>query len=425
MWARIIAFLRSWGLVAILIAGGLGFAWRFVAPPPPALIRIATGPAGGAYAEAGETYAQALRRRGFQVELQASDGAAANLALLRQGAADLALMQGGIATPAAAPELVSLGSIFREPAWIFLRARPEAQPGMRLEGRHVAVGPEGSGTRALALALLQANGVEARELQLSPLAGTEAAQALLEGSVDAAIFVSARMGAAIGRLLRAPDQVLLLDFQTRAAAYATVLPYLTPVVLPRSGLSLEDDLPAQDITLMAPAAYVAARRDINDQVATLMVRIMQEAHRGRQLFAMEGRFPNALNQDLPLQPDAARAYERGATFLQSYLPFQVAVQIERLWVLAIPLVTLALPLIRFAPPLYTWQMASRIYRWYDALRRIEARLPAEGAAREALLRELAALEAKVAATSVPASYGRHQYALRRDIAFVRARLAEG
>jgi len=423
MWARILAFLRSWGVIALLIAAGLAFAARFIAPPLPDVIRIATGQPGGAYAEAGEIYAAALRREGFRVELLATEGAGANLDLLRQGRVDLALVQGGITTAEQSPGLVSLGSIFQEAAWAFIRHAPDLPPGLHLAGRRIAMGPDGSGSRRLALALLALNGVDMRQITALPLAGMAAAEALLAGEVDAAVFVSAVPSPPIARLLRATDQVVLLDFRTRAAAYAMQMPYLNPVRLPRSGFSLADDLPTEEVTLMAPAAYVAARADVNDQVAALMVRIMQDVHRGRQLFAMEGRFPHGLNQDLPLQRDAARSYEQGSTFLQRYLPFHVAVQIERLWVLAIPLVTLALPLLRFGPQLYRWQMEGRVYRWYDTLRRIEAAQDRPGADKAALLRQLAQLEGRVAGTSLPAAYARHLFALRRDIAYVRERLS--
>lgn len=44
MWTAIVSFLRTWGLIVLLVAGGLGIAYRFVAPPPPQNLRIATGP---------------------------------------------------------------------------------------------------------------------------------------------------------------------------------------------------------------------------------------------------------------------------------------------------------------------------------------------------------------------------------------------
>jgi TRAP-type uncharacterized transport system substrate-binding protein len=422
MWAAVITFFRTWGLIALLVAGGVAIAYRFVAPPPPSLLRIATGPGDdSAYSLAVARYAKALRAEGFAVRFVPSEGSVRNLELLQRGEVDFALVQGGTADPRRDVGLVSLGAVFFEPAWVFIRRDAGFERLADARGHRVAVGPEGSGTRVLAISLLEANAVPASTLRLSPLAGLDAAAALLAGEVEAAVFVSAAPGQGISRLMRAPDRAQLVDFETRAAAYATLLPSLTPVRLPRSGFSLPEDLPTEDIVMLAPAAALLAPADVHPQLVSLFIRILQAEHRGRQIFAPEGRFPSALNQDLPLHPDAARWYQSGPTFLQSWLPFWVAVTVERLWVLLIPLVTLALPLIRFAPPLYTWQMESRVLRYYDDLRRIEGEAAAakDRAARDAVEAQLKALDAKVATLGIPAGYGALLYAMRRDIAFVR------
>lgn len=429
MWAAIGTFLRTWGIIVLLIAGGIAIAYRFVAPAPPATLRLASGPgADSAYGRTMARYAAALRHEEFRIELVETQGSVENLALLEGGEVDFALVQGGVADPARHGDLVSLGATFFEPLWVFVRRDGGRDRLQQLTGGRVAVGPEGSGTRALAFALLEANAVRADAITALPLAGLDAAEAVLAGEADAAVFVAAVPGEGISRLMRAPDQAALIDFTSRAAAYARVLPFLTPVVLPRSGISLAEDLPAADVTLLAPAAALLARADVHPQLVNLLLRIMAEEHRGRQAFAPEGRFPSPLGQEVRLHPDARRWYERGPTFLQSWLPFWVAVTVERLWVLLIPLLTLALPLIRFAPPIYTWQMESRIYRHYDDLRRIEeeaAGAAGDRQARDALADRLSTLEAKVARIGVPASYGRQVFALRRDIAHVRAMVGEG
>lgn len=422
MWAAAATFIRTWGLIAVLVGGGVAIAYRFVAPPPPPLIRIATGPGDdSAYARAVDRYAALLRAQGFAVALVESEGSPRNLALLREGQVDFALVQGGVAEAGRDAGLVSLGAVFFEPAWIFVRRESGIEYLARIRGRRVAMGPEGSGTRVLAEALLAAHAVPRDAIEALPLTGASAARALLAGEVDAAIFVSALPGAGISALMRAPERVALVDFESRAAAHATLLPALTPVRLPRAGFSLPEDLPAEDVVLLAPAAALLTREDVHPQLVSLFLRILQAEHRGRQLFAPEGRFPSALNQDVPLHPDAARWYERGPTFLQSWLPFWVAVTVERLWVLIIPLVTLALPLIRFAPPLYTWQMESRVLRYYAELRDIESEVLAarDRTAREQAESRLRELDERMARLNIPAGYGHLLYALRRDIAFVR------
>jgi TRAP transporter TAXI family solute receptor len=425
MMSRFLAFLRTWVLGALLVAAGCALAWHFVAPPPPAVVRIATGPEGSAYREVAEAWAEALGREGVAVALRPTDGAVENLALLRSNDVDLAPVQGGLVLPGRDAALASLGGIFNEPAWVFVRRGAGLRNPMQVGGHMVALGPEGSGTRALALSLLAANGVATGSFAAVPLGGVAAAEALLSGEVDVAFFVASRPGPAISLLLREPERVELVNFATRAAAYAVRLPFLSPVVLPRGGFSLADDLPAQAATLMAAQAFLAAREDINPQLAALLVRVLQATHRGRQLFAAEGSFPTALNQELPVPLAARQAYEHGPSALHQWLPFRWAVAVERLWVFAIPLVTLFLPLLRFAPPVYAWQMRMRVWRGYDQLRRLEREAEGRGdpAARAALLERLAALEAQVSRMGVPAGYAALLYAMRRDIDYVRQRLS--
>lgn len=419
--------IRHWAFsaTALLIAcGALGYS--LAAPAPPREIRIATGTVpDSAYTLAAEAYAQRLAATGFRVRRVPTQGSVENLALLRARQVDIALVQGGIADPVRDVGLESLGAVFAEPVWAFLRADRGIDRLADLRGRRVAVGTEGSGTRVLALAMLAANDLDPAAFDAQALGGAAAAQALAEGSVDAAILVSARIGGGVALLMQGGPAARLVDFAGLADAYAVRLPFLSTVRLPRGGLSLAGDAPDRPYTLLAPVASVVAHEDIHPQVVSLLVGIMQEVHRPRSLFAAEGSFPNALAQDLPMNADAERYYARGRSALQRWLPFWVAVWVERLLFVLLPVLGLALPLIRFGPALYGWQMETRVWRHYETLRRIEAEAErdADGPARETLRGRLEALDARVARLALPVAYRRHVFALRRDIGYVRALLA--
>ncbi len=417
--------IRHWAFSAtalLLACGALGYS--LAAPAPPREIRIATGTApDSAYTLAAEAYAQRLQATGFRVRRLATQGSVDNLALLRAREVDVALVQGGIADPVRDQGLESLGAVFAEPVWAFLRGESGARRLADLRGRRVAIGPQGSGTRVLALAMLAANDIGANDIDALPLAGAAAAEALAAGGADAAILVSARATGSIATLLGAGPALHLLDFADHADAYGVQLPFLSAVRLPRGGLSLAADVPDRPYTLLAPVASVVAHEDIHPQVVSLLVGIMQEVHRPRTLFAAEGAFPNALAQDLPMNADAERYFARGRTVLQRWLPFWVAVWVERLVFVLLPVLGLALPLIRFGPALYAWQMETRVWRHYETLRRIEAEAERGPEARAALQERLEALDGRVARLALPVTYRRHVFALRRDIAYVRAQLA--
>jgi len=426
MWEAVKAFIRSWGLVVVATVVGLVVAWRFVSPAPPDTVRFAvSADPGSVYSATVGEYAKGLEAERFRVERTVTQGSADNVRLLREGRVDLALVQGGVPAAVAptggADRLVTLGQVFFEPAWFFIRAgQGDGNPVQRLRGARVAVGPEGSGTRILAMTLLAANGLPADAIQAEALSGDAAAEALATGGVQAAIFVSARATPAIERLIRT-EGVELLNFASRADAYAVNLPYLSPARLPNAGLSLADSLPRGDVTLMAPAASVMARDDLNPQVAALMMRILRDTHKGRTLFSAEGRFPSGLVHEVPLQADAERFYGNGVSFLQTYLPFWVAVTVERLWVLLIPLVTLLLPLARIAPPIYTWQIERQLWGVYTKLRAIDEESARGMSVRTAA--KLDALDKEAAELKLPDSYADRIYQLRHQISWLRQRKA--
>ncbi|WP_291298810.1 TAXI family TRAP transporter solute-binding subunit [Elioraea sp.] len=420
MWTSIRAFLKVYGLAGLLLAAALVAAWQFVAPPPPRTIIIAAGPEGGAYLPAARRWAAILARQGVRAELLTTDGTVENLRLVTASPplADLALAQGGVGSDETMPQLTALGAIAHEGVWVFRRRDLAATRLRDLSGLRIAIGPEGSGTRVLARQIIEGSGLT--DVTLLPLAGSDAAEALATGVIDAAVFVSAAPGAAINRLLREPS-VALLDFSIRTEAYTAAFPFLAAVRLPAGSVSLTEDIPGEDVTLLAPVVQVVAREGIHPQIVTLMMEALTEAHRGRPVFAASGSFPAAAPTDWPLHEDADRYWRFGPSFLKRYLPFWVAVTIERAWVLIIPLVTILLPLSRIAPPLYRWQIERKVYRWYADVRSVEDALKDDGASadRDALLARLDRIAARVATTHVPLAYARPLYDLRQHIAFVR------
>ena len=425
---RLLAWtIRHWVLSAItLLVGCAVLGYSLAVSSPPREIRIAVGTqTDSAYTEAAESYAARLEATGFRVRRVPTKGSVENLDMLRARQVDVALVQGGIADRVRDAGLESLGAVFLEPAWVFARSDQQIAVLAALRGRRVAVGPEGSGTRALAFAMLAANDLRPGDVEALPLIGAAAAEALLGGTADAAIMVTARMAGAVGTLMAAPG-VSLIDFASLADAYEARLPFLNTVRLPEGALSLALNQPPRPVTLLAPVASVVVPEGTNPQVVSLLVGIMQEVHRPRTVFSAEGVFPNTRAQDLPMNAEAERYYARGRPVLQSWLPFWVAVTVERLLFILLPVVGIALPLIRFGPMLYTWQMERRVRRHYETLRLIEAQADdaLDDAAQAALRERLEGLEGQVARLSLRVSFRRHVFALRRDIAYVRAKLMD-
>ncbi|HEY9537056.1 MAG TPA: TAXI family TRAP transporter solute-binding subunit, partial [Kiloniellaceae bacterium] len=129
----------------LIVVAGFVFAYQFVRPAPPDRVVMATGHKDGAYFAYGQAYAERFRKEGFELALSQTGGSVDNLRLLTDEAAEVpvAFMQGGIGVPAEHPTLRSLGSLYFEPIWIFVRG--DVAPGRLtgLAGKRIAVGAAG------------------------------------------------------------------------------------------------------------------------------------------------------------------------------------------------------------------------------------------------------------------------------------------
>ena len=411
-----------WGLGIVVIVGATFAAYQFVGPPPPDSIVMATGQPGGAYERFGERYSEVLARDGIKVELRITAGSVENLALLESGDADIAFVQSGLAEMQPVDEVQALGSLYLEPLLLFLREGLSIANVGDLKGARINVGAEGSGTRAVALTLLAANGVNDRNAELVGLPGVEAATAFARGNLDAAFLVAAPESNVVRQLTAAPG-VTLYDF-ARTPAYARVYRFLSPVLLPEGLLDLSANVPDRDIHATAPTAMLAANRELHPALIDLLLVAATEIHGGSSLLSDPGDFPTPRFVDLPLSEEANRHYEFGPPFLLRYLPFWAATLVDRLWVLLLPLIGLAIPIFKLVPPAFRWRVRRRLLSMYDELDTLD---PAQAALSDAadLEQRLARLESidhEVAELAVPRGYTDDVYKLRRDVDLVRRRL---
>jgi hypothetical protein len=419
-------------LIALVL---LTLAYFLLDPTPPRKVVLATGAEQGAYAEFGKRYAAWLKLHDIQVELRQTQGAAENLALLRDPASgvDLAFVQGGAdderpsGEDAPKDDLVSLGSLFYEPVWLFYREDsaqrllkgPTLSSLNQLAGWKLNIGAPGSGVPNLMKKLLDANRIDAGTITLQQLPQTPAVVSLLGGESDALVFASAPESLMVQMLLQTPG-IKLYDF-AQADAYSRRFPFMSPVPLPRGVVDLASDVPPADVHLVAPTAGLIAKRTTHPALIQLFVQAAQSIHGEAGWFQRKGDFPSAKNTEWPLAKEAERFYRNGPPLLQHYLPFWLANLIDRMWVALVSIIAILIPLSRVVPPLYQFRIRSRIFRWYGQLRAVE-NAHGERPADE-LAKELDAIEARVEHVTVPLSYADELYALRSHIALVRRRLA--
>ena len=418
-------WLKVWGPLLLLVVAGFAFAFSRLEPPPPKQFRMATGSVGGAYFAFAERYREILQEEGYTLEVIETTGSLENLELLHRGEVDLALLQGGTGDDGGenTQHLKSLGSLYFEPLWVFHRASLEVSQLRDLTGMRLAVGPEQSGTRALAEDLLAANGIHEGTAEISPLGGNEAASALLDGEVDVAFFVTSARAEYV-RKLSGEEEVRLLSI-SRYLAYSTNFRFLSPVVLGEGTLDLAVNVPPEDVTLLASAASLVSRQDLHHALIPLLLQTTKSVHSEGGVFEQPGQFPSADFTELPMSKEAQHYIENGPSFLYEILPFRYAVLIDRLKILLLPFITLLFPVLKAAPPLYRYRIRRRIFRWYEDLKQVDEILRVHQPSQEELevhLGEVRRMEREVTEVQVPLSYMDEFYRLRIHIALILAKL---
>ncbi len=428
----------TWGPFILVGIAALVAAYFFLKPGPPrhAVIGVSSS---GAYEEFAEKYVAELRRYGIRLEIRPSAGSCENLRLLKDPKehVDFGFVLGGSCDTARKVDedkgdlpLVSLGTLFYEPVWIFYRA--DKAKGLNKEGTvtsltqlrgwKVNVGVRGYGSAGLMSKLLAANFVDRGELERTNLDDQAAVVALLGGELDAVVFVAAPESQYVQMLLQTPS-IKLVEFPS-AEAYARRFPFITPVVLPRGVADLSRDVPPRDLPLIAATTSLVAREGTHPALVQLMVQAAARIHAKANWIARAGMFPTPEHSEYPIAAEAERFYKNGPPLLQRYLPFWLANLIDRMWVALFSIVAILIPVSRLLPPLYQFRVRSRIFRWYRQVRQIEDDAAGKDADREALLHALDRLDAKASRVRVPLAYTGELYALREHIDLVRGRLTK-
>jgi TRAP-type uncharacterized transport system substrate-binding protein len=408
------------GLLVIFIGAGV----LVVETLPPRTIVMATGAEGGANYELGIRYQEILAQAGVTLKLRPTAGGLENLALLRdpQSGVSIGFIQGGTTSKKEAPHLASLGTVFYEPLWLFYRS--EIGEGIQaLRGRRISIGPEGSGTRALALELVKTLKLAGSLGKLSNFTPQEAAEKLIAGDIDVAFIVTAWDSPVVQRLMTAKG-IELADFP-RANAYVTLYPFLNKLVLPAGVGDLAMNRPPTDVVLLAAKASLDVSADLHPAIQHLLLSAAVQIHSQPGIFQKAGQFPAAESIDLPLSEEAQSFYKTGRPFLQEHLPFWIATLVERVLFVFVPLAALLYPMSKFLPQIYDWLMRSKIMHLYDEMRSIESEVeaPGQGHTADAMIAKLDQLEQRANGLRLPRVYAIMLYTLRSHINLIRGRLA--
>ena len=422
---------RWWALAVVaLIAALMGIAYKFARPGLPSEVVMSTGGSGGAYEAFGKKYAAALAEEGVTLTLKSSNGSVENLAQLsdEKSGVDVAFIQSGIADREKMEDsgLVSLGSLFYEPLWVFYRPAAFTQPVTsiaQLAGKRIAVGAQGSGTRVLVGDVLGLHAISAQNATFTELAAQASVDQLRAGSVDAAFIVGAVGAPLVQAAFR--DTTLRVADLALAETYSRLKPSLSMVTLPAGVIDLPALIPATAVRTIAATSSLIVREDLHPAVIFLLMRAAKKLHNPGGALSKNNEFPSiALQQDFPVAAEAERFAKEGVPFLYRYLPFKVANFASRAVIFVLPLLALLLPLTDWLPKLYGMRVKSRLFAHYKAMKRIDERVrnAQTRAELDAAEQELDELDSAVGQMAIPNGYSNDQFSIRDDLDLVRTRV---
>jgi TRAP transporter TAXI family solute receptor len=408
----------------LLILIALIVAYKFIDPAPPRKIVISTGNPELNYTTFASLYEVFLKREGITLESRGSTGDVENIKRLKdpESGVDIAFVQDGIASSEGAGSLLSLGSLYYEPVWIFCRCKNEISHLSSLKGKRIAVGRKGEGTRVLAMKLLDASGINEKNATLVSIGSEDSAHALLKGDVDAVIIVDIPDSPIINKILE--NRSISLVSLNDAEAFTRQFSYLHHLVLPEGSLSIERNIPSHDIDLLAPTATLVVKDNMHPALVYLMLKVISQVHSGAGMLHKKGDFPSAKDSDFPLTSQAVNFYQSGLPFMDKYLPFWAATFVNRTLIVILPLLVILIPLTRIIPTVYIWLVKRKLFRYYGELRYIETQLGGntQGKNTNEYLEKLNEIEEMVRNVKLPITFSQHAYELRAHIELVRSKI---
>lgn len=408
----------------LLICLALFFAYKFIDPAPPRKIVIATGEADLNYNAYAAIYGVYLQKEGITLEIRKTSGDTENLRLLKDADSevDIAFIQDGVAHSEGAGSLLSLGSLYYQPVWIFCRCKANTTHLSSLKGKRIAIGYAGDGTHILASTLLSESGINAGNTKLISIGGDEAATALRQGKVDAALFVDVANSGIIHELVT--DKRLHMLSMDTAEAFSRKFAFMHHLLLPEGAMDLARNIPGHDVHLVAPTATLVVKESMHPALVYLMMKVIAEVHGSPSLFNAKGEFPSAKDTDFPLSTQALNFYKSGLPIIDKYLPFWAATFVNRTLIVILPLLALLIPLTKIIPMVYVWLVKRKLFRYYGELRFLDTQLQDIKTADDLqlCLEKLNEIETKVVNVKLPVPFSQYAYELRAHIELVRSKL---
>jgi uncharacterized protein len=451
-------------MTAAIFIGIIFAIWALIAilkPGPPGRIVLATGGASGLYHEMAKTFVDEMKRNGITLVLRPDLEGTATVGALLSNSSDIhgGFVKGGVSGSLMgryasdedrklhdkeAHALRSVGRLFYEPIWVFYRGPDQVASLREFRGKKIYIGSAKGGSRLVITRLLKANGVDASNSTLITEELPEDAAPLTSGAADVAFVISAPETQKVQKLLRASD-ILLMNFEGEADAYANRFPAISKLVLRQGGIEFDPSIPSADITLLTTTAALVVRKEMHPALLSLLTQtVLHHPKPGFDpsgdpvLFYKAGEFPSTVDPEYEVAPESRAIYKSAELpFLlrtlapaaaRNGLPFWVVALAHQhgtqLLLLLIPILSVLVPLTRLLPTAYNWSIRRRLLYWYRQLKALEFSIDQSPTLDhiEEKEAELDRIDHAVSRIKVPLNYSDQLYDLRGHIDLVRRRL---
>jgi TRAP-type uncharacterized transport system substrate-binding protein len=413
------------GLAASLcVVGIVSLALTYFIPAPPSKVVMGAGFKGTSFEYFARQYREIFARSNVELEVRETGGAVDNVKLLQdpESGVQIGLVIGGISDGKHAPGLLSLGTVYNTPFWVFYSSNEPFDRLSQLKGKRIAVGPVGSATRAAADQILGKGGVNSETATLLPFIGSTAVEAMNDGKVDAVWILGAPDSPSVHSFLGNPN-LRIMSFPN-AEAFTRIFPELARMVLPQGVIDIDLNVPPNDVQLIGSTTKVLVRSDLHPEIVQLLLQTMVEVHSGANIFQRAGEFPNSTDVEYSVAPAAIDFYKNGPSFMQRHLPLWLSVHAQRAIAVLVTAVALSFPMFRFLPTAYNWINRRRLFYWYAQLKKLEASFDTSPVNQHLVKAqaEIERIEDAVSHIHFPLTFSDQLYNLRSHIEIVRRKI---
>ncbi|WP_270729739.1 TAXI family TRAP transporter solute-binding subunit [Shimia sp. Alg240-R146] len=390
---------------------------------PPKSLVLAAGPENGAYARVALQYKEILARDNIAVQIKHTNGSVDNAGLLESGEVDVALLQGGI--PVGKHTAEAIAGLFFEPMLFLVRAHSDVPRNpAHWNGLRITAGQQGSGTAAAFQDFLEAVELTPTDNTQLSLAYSDAVEALREGLVDMAVFVTTVDAPYLEQAFNAPDLAFLP--LTYLDAISRRLDYTTIATVPTGAISLGRSIPPTPQKVLALETRLAMVPDLHPALINRLTMAAKELHASRDIITGRHAFPTVQGTGMEMNSVARELIQNGPSTWHGLLPYWMAAQVNRLLLLILPILFIVVPLLRVLPSLYAYFMGWRVWQHYPLIRQIEDELAThqDAEALAAMDRNLIEMDERIAQLGLPAAYRQAAYHARMHIDLVRKRIRD-